>query len=61
MTRGRKKMQMQLNFGKQNLKSCNGSLRFINDKFFYAILCVCYNLMQFNFSYFKKHEIAIKH
>ena len=33
--------QMQLNFEKRNLKSCNGSLRFINGKFFmsfYAIL-----------------------
>ena len=37
---------MQLNFEKQNLKSCNGSLRFIR-KGSIAISCLCYNLMQF--------------
>ena len=55
MTRDRKKLQMQLNFEKRNLKSCNGSLRFIRkgSKWqiffmqFNAILCLCYNLMQF--------------
>ena len=29
MTRDRKKLQMQLNFEKRNLKSCNGSLRYL--------------------------------
>ena len=29
MSRDRKKLQMQFNFEKRNLKSCNGSLRFI--------------------------------
>ena len=46
---------MQLNFEKQNLKSWNGSLRFIRkgsklqifSMQFNAILWLCYNLMQF--------------
>ena len=45
MTRDRKKLQMQLNFEKRNLKSCNGSLRFIKKGSKLQIfLC---NLMQF--------------
>ena len=43
--RDRKKLQMQLNFEKRNLKSCNGSLRFIRKGSKWQIfLC---NLMQF--------------
>ena len=46
---------MQLNFEKRNLKSCNGSLRFIKkgSKWqisfiqFIVILCLCCNLIQF--------------
>ena len=46
---------MQLNFEKRNLKSCNGSLRFIRkgSKWqiflmqFYAILCLWFNSMEF--------------
>ena len=61
ITRDRKKLQMQLNFEKRNLKSWNGSLRFIRkgSKWqiflcnfvlmlqFNAILCLCCNSMQF--------------
>ena len=49
MSRDRKKLQMQLNFEKRNLKSCNGSLRFIEKRSKWQIfLCNFVHMLQFN-------------
>ena len=72
LTRDGKKLQMQLNFEKRNLKSCNGSLGFIRkwpkwQNFlmqFYTTLCLSCNFILKNnyFSYFfhENNDFAIE-